>query len=267
MDEMIAVARGDHPMTLRQLFYQLVSRGVIAKTEQKYKGTVGRLLTKLRRDGTIPFPWVADNTRWMRKPRTYPSLESELYRTAETYRRSVWDNQDAYVVVWLEKDALAGVLCPVTEAWDVSLMVTRGYSSLTFLHNASEGIADVDKPTFLYYLGDHDPSGVDITRNVEKDIRAFAPDADITFERIAVTPRQIDELKLPTRPTKGSDSRAKTWGGESVEVDAIAPVILRRLVEDRITRHIDRRKYDRLMAVEEEEREIIRSLFRLDDDA
>src|SRR5262249_28290646 len=97
----------DNPMTVRQVFYRLVSKGVIGKTEAEYKSTVVRLLTAMRKERDIPFGWIADNTRWMRKPRTYSSLDQALRRTAEAYRRSLWDNQDVYVEVWLEKDALA----------------------------------------------------------------------------------------------------------------------------------------------------------------
>lgn len=114
----------DHPMTVRQVFYQLTSLGVIAKTEGEYKSTVVRLLTEMRRARYVPFGWIADNTRWMRKPNTYSSLEQALRITAQAYRRSVWDNQDVYVEVWLEKDALSGVLYDVTEEFDVPLMVT-----------------------------------------------------------------------------------------------------------------------------------------------
>ena len=134
-----------------------------------------RLLGEMRRAHIIPFDWIADSTRWMRKPRTHSSLDEALRRTAETYRRSVWDDQDAYVEVWLEKDALAGVLYDVTSAWDVPLMVTRGYPSLSYLHSAAEALAAQDRPAFLFYFGDHDPSGLDITRAVEEGIREFAP--------------------------------------------------------------------------------------------
>ncbi len=122
-----------HPATVRGAFYQAVSRGLVGKTEAEYKTTVGRLLTEMRRAGELPYGWLADNSRWMRKPRTYESLEDMLELTAQTYRRALWGTQDAYVEVWLEKDALAGVIYEVTAEWDVPLMVTRGYPSLTFL--------------------------------------------------------------------------------------------------------------------------------------
>lgn len=229
----------DNPMTVRQVFYRMVSDGVIGKTEAEYKGTVCRLLANMRREGEIPFGWIADNTRWMRKPRTYSSMEDALNSTARAYRRALWDNQDCYVEMWLEKDALAGVLVEETKPWDVPLMVTRGYPSISYLYEAAEAIEDYDRPTYLYYFGDYDPSGMDITRFVEKEIREYAPEAEIYFERVAVTPSQIEEMRLPTRPTKQSDSRSKAFVGESVEVDAIKPRVLRQMVEQCITRHVD----------------------------
>ncbi|WP_210417961.1 hypothetical protein, partial [Bythopirellula goksoeyrii] len=139
-DAMIDVLAEYQPMTVRQVYYQLVSRGAIAKTEAQYKSTVIRLLVEMRRDGTIPYDWIADNTRWMRKPRTYSSLAGMLERTQQTYRRATWDNQDDYVEVWLEKEALAGVLYPITDRWDVPLMVTRGYPSVSYIYEAARTI-------------------------------------------------------------------------------------------------------------------------------
>jgi hypothetical protein len=216
---------------------------------------VVRLLTEMRLAREVPFRWVADNTRWQRKPRTYGSLAQALRHTAETYRRALWDDLDVYCEVWLEKDALAGMLYRETGIWDVPLMVTRGYSSLSFLHGAAEAIADVGKPTYIYYLGDHDPSGVDIPRNVEARLREFAPEAAIHFERVAVTPEQIAAWRLPTRPTKATDSRAKHFDGASVEVDAIPPAQLRALVRERIAQHVDPLALRRLQLVEAAERE------------
>jgi hypothetical protein len=250
------------PATVRQTFYQLVSRGVIAKTEQEYKQTVVRLLGELRRTGEIPFDWIADNTRWMRKPTTYRSLSDMLDRSTEFYRRALWDTSDVYVEIWLEKDALAGVLYDVTAEWDVPLMVTRGYASISYLHGAAEAIESKGKRAYLYYFGDFDPSGVDITRAVEEGIREFAPDADIEFVRVAVTEQQILEMNLPTRPTKASDSRSRNFEGESVEVDAIDPDALRGLVRQAIEQHIDQAEFERLQAIEEQERRTRRILLR-----
>ena len=252
----------DWPMTVRQVFYRLVSNGVIEKREGEYKATVCRLLAEMRLHGELPFHWIADNTRWQRKPTTYSSLESALRRTYEAYRRSIWDTQDVYVEIWCEKDALAGVLYDVTEEWDVPLMVTRGYSSLSYLHGAAQAIAHLDKPALLYYFGDHDPSGMDIPRNVNERLREFAPDADIHFGTVAVTQQQIVEWGLPTRPTKRSDSRAKRFEGESVELDAIPPRQLRDLVKECIVQHVDPHVLDVTETAEKSEREVLKNLIR-----
>jgi hypothetical protein len=244
-----------HPMTVRQVFYQLVNRSVIEKTEREYKQTVCRLLVQMRRDHSLPYSWIADNTRWMRKPDTYDSMEDMLRDCQHTYRRALWNDQDAYVEIWLEKEALAGVLIDVTDEWDIALMVTRGYPSVSFLHSAGEQIAYVDRPTFIYYFGDHDPSGVDIDRFVERELRQHAPDCDLTFERVAILPEQIRNLGLPTRPTKKTDSRSKSFKGRSVEVDAIDPDTLRSMCKSCITRHIDDEQLERTGAVEEAERD------------
>ena len=245
------------PATVRQVFYQLVGRGVVAKTEMEYKSTVIRLLTEMRRAGEIPFGWIADSTRWMRKPRSYSSLTDMLTESQQFYRRALWDDQDAYVEVWLEKDALAGVLYDVTSEFDVPLMVTRGYPSLSYLYDAAEAIAGTDKPTFLYYFGDYDPSGLDITRTVERGIREFAPDSEIHFERVAVTREQIQWWSLPTRPTKQTDTRSKNFEGESVEVDSIPPDMLRNLVRNRILGHVDTRQLEMSNTIQEQERDTL----------
>lgn len=244
----------DYPMTVRQVFYQLVSRGAIGKTEPEYHQTVIRLLKEMRVAGEIPFDWVSDNKRWMRKPTTYDSLRGMLEITKQTYRRALWSNQDCYVEVWLEKDALAGVLFEETAPWDVPLMVTRGYASLSYLYEAARAIAAVEKPARIFYFGDWDPSGLDITRNTESRLREFAPDAEIEFTRVSVTESQIHSLSLPTRPTKKTDSRAKDFDGDSVEVDAIPARELRRLCRGVIEHFIDHDALSALRLVEEQER-------------
>ena len=253
----------EHPMTVRQTFYRLVSNGVIEKTEKEYKSTVVRLLTQMRRAGEIPYGWIADNTRWMRKPHTFSSMESALVYTAQTYRRALWDTQDAYVEIWLEKDALSGVLSDVTYEWDVPLMVTRGYPSLSFLYNCAEAIREKNCPVYLYYFGDYDPSGIDIPRKVEAGIRELAPDAEVHFERVAVTEAQIIEWDLPTRPTKRTDSRSKNFEGESVEADAIPTWQLKALTESCINRHIDSYAFDKLQTIEAEERASFQSILEI----
>jgi hypothetical protein len=198
----------------------------------------------------------------MRKPKTYTGLVDMLSTTRATYRRDLWSTQAAYVEVWLEKDALAGVLVPETNEWDVPLMVTRGYPSLSFVHEAGLALRQQESPAFIYYLGDRDPSGVDIPRFVEKELRSRAPKVDITFKLLAVTVDQIEQFGLPTRPTKKTDSRSKNFEGESVEVDAIPPDVLRTLVHNSIVQHIDAEALELLERTEDAERETLDNLLQ-----
>ena len=259
---MRALLERDRPMTVRQVFYRLVGLGRVAKTETEYKHTVVRLLTEMRRSGEVPYGWIADSTRWMRRPRTYGSLEDALEQTARTYRRTLWNDQAAYVEVWLEKDALAGVLAEATGPWDVPLLVTRGYPSPSYLAEAAEAIRGCGKPAHLYYFGDRDPSGLDIPRVVEAGIRELAPRAAVHFERVAVTQEQIERWRLPTRPTKPSDSRSGRFSGASVEVDAIPPATLRELAAACIGRHVDRAQLEATKAIERLERARLEELAR-----
>jgi len=117
-----------------------------------------------------------------------------------------------------------------------------------------------DVPTYIYHLGDYDPSGVNAGEKIEETLRELAPDADITFERLAVIPEQIDAWDLPTRPTKTSDTRSKSFGEISVELDAVEPDQLRGLVLEAIERHLPEHRFNILKAAEENERSIIQQL-------
>ena len=248
------------PMTLRQLFYKLVSRRVIAKTEPEYDSTVGRLVKEMRLSGQLPWHWITDNTRGQRKVRTNSSLEEALEDTARFYRRDIWDDQPEYVEIWCEKDAISGVLWPAVVEWHVPLMITRGYPSLSFMYETAATISAVERRVHIAYLGDWDPSGLDIQRNVEGRLREFAPKVDLDFRRLAVTPEQVREFGLLTRPTKASDSRAKGFRGESVEVDAIDSNQLREMVEEFISAFVDRRRLAQLRIAEASERDILRAM-------
>ena len=255
-EALVRIVREIAPCTVRQTFYQASVRGIVEKTEAGYD-RVQRALVHLRRTGRLPFRKITDNTRWQIKPSTYNSLTDALEETARLYRRAVWADVDAYVEVWLEKDALAGVVQPVTSAYDVPLMVARGFSSLSFLHGAAEDINALGKPAYIYHLGDRDPSGVCAAGKIEETLREYAPNAEIHFERLAVLPEQIIQWSLPTRPTKQTDSRAKNFTGDSVELDAIHPETLRRLVEDAIVEHLPAGQLETLSVAEESEREML----------
>jgi hypothetical protein len=257
-EDLLKIVAAIKPMTVRQVFYQASVCGIVEKSESGYD-KVQTDLVLMRRAGVLPYDWLTDNTRWQRKPQTFDSVQEALEETARFYRKILWRDADAYVEVWLEKDALAGVVDPITEKYDVPLMVARGYASLSFLHSAAEYIASLDVPTFIYHFGDFDPSGVNAAEKIEQTLKEMAPDAEIHFERIAVTPKQISDWKLPTRPTKKSDKRKK-FGKISVELDAIEPVRLRRLVQGLIESHLPRRQFKILKVAEASERELITNL-------
>ena len=247
------------PMTVRQVFYQATLRGTVEKSEAGYT-KVQTDLVQMRRAGALPYDWLADNTRWQRKPVTFDSVQQALDDTARYYRKSLWTDADAYVEIWLEKDALAGVVLPVTSMYDVPLMVSRGYASLSFLHSAAEYISEIERPTYIYHLGDFDPSGFNAGEKIEQTLIEMAPDAAIYFERIAVTTEQITAWNLPTRPTKTSDTRARSFGAVSVELDAIEPDMLRGLVEVSIQEHLPVDQFRILQAAEQSERDLIAQL-------
>lgn len=265
LDEtIVAVVEADHPVTLRGVFYRASSAGAVGKDDAGYK-RVGRQLLKLRRDGTIPYPWITDGTRWITKPTTWASLDDKLAHDQRHYRRALWHDSSDEVQIFTEKDAISGVLLPVTDEWDVPLGVLRGYSSESFAHSCAASIVASNSVragfTYVYQLGDHDPSGVDAWRDFTEKVAAFIVDESddiaefVRFERLAVTVDQIAELGLPTRPTKSKDTRARDFVGGSVEVDAIPAPNLREIVRAAIFRHIDSDRLDRLRAVEAEERD------------
>ena len=273
-ESLYAILAADHPQSVRGTFYQATVAGSVPKTDESAGyPTVQRLLVEMRRSGQIPYSWIADSTRWMRKPRTWSSAEEALRNTASTYRRALWDGSATRVEIWVEKEALAGVLVEATDKWDVPLMVTRGYPSMSYLHSAATAIVASDATTQIYYFGDRDPSGVDIDRAVVRGIgesiaalesghdspeEAFDWHAD--FERVAVTEEQIEEWDLPTRPTKKSDTRSKNFNGCSVELDAIPARQLRGLAEMSIEQHVNWRALKVLQTAEAEERRVLEGI-------
>jgi hypothetical protein len=252
-EALLAIVDAGQPMTVRQVFYQATVRDLVEKAESGYT-KVQTDLTLMRRDGSLPYNWLADNTRWQLKRNTFDSVQQALKDTAALYRKNLWLNADSYVEIWIEKDALAGVISDVTEQFDVPLMVARGYASLSFLYSAAEHINDLNVPAYIYHLGDFDPSGVNAAQKIEETLRELAPDAEIYFERLAVTREQIRSWNLPKRPTKQSDTRAKGFGKISVELDAIDPNNLRDLVQTAIEQHLPPEQYEVLKVAEESER-------------
>lgn len=258
---MIDTVMAMQPMTLRQLFYSLTVQGIIDKEEREY-AAVGVQLLKLRRTGRVPWSAIADNTRWVRKPRTFRGPEHALKATAAFYRRSLWADADVRVEVWCEKDAIAGVIVDVTDELDVPFYVARGFASETYAYEAAESIIADGRPCFIYEFGDHDPSGVAASAVLRRKLVDFVgARAKVHFVRAAVTPEQIEAWDLPSRPTKREGNRhALGFVGDSVELDAIPADRLRELVRSAIEEHIDKRRLAVTMAAEASEREYLLSI-------
>lgn len=257
----INAVEADKPVTLRGVFYRVVSAGAVEKTEHGYR-RVGRVLLQLRRAGIVGYDDITDGTRFLRQLSTWDDLDEMLNHAAASYRRALWSDQPSYVILFTEKDAISGTIMPVVNEWDVPLGVLRGYSSESFAWQASGHIRWArrrGKVVYTYNLGDHDPSGVSAWESFTQRVRGFLDrDQDgVYFERLAVLPWQIQAWRLPTRPTKAKDPRARGFDGESVEVDAIPAQRLRNIVSDAITQHIDPEALRLTLAAEESERDIL----------
>jgi hypothetical protein len=252
----------EYPITVRHLFYRLVSLRIIPKTENAYHALV-RHLSRWRRSGEVPWEAFADSTRWHIRNQTFNGTTDALQRCKETYRRDMWATQPHYVELWLEKDAIASIVVDVADQFGVPIFVCRGFASLSSLHGAAQtfrGAKFTGKRVTILHLGDYDPSG-HAAANAIEDTLTEDFGCNIDFERLAILPGQIDRLHLPTRPTKQSDSRAKNWDGdECVELDAMPPAEMCALVEDAITDLIDPFEWEQMQKIETEERESLQKI-------
>jgi hypothetical protein len=258
------IALVERPVTVRGLFYRLVSRGLVPKTDKPGKvtgtpsgyGIAQREALKMRRSGDLPYGWITDGSRLCLRPDTWSSAKAALQNTAKMYRQALWLQQGVHVEVWCEKDAIRGVIYPVTDEYDVPLLISRGFSSETFLYETAEAIDNEGNPAIIYQLGDHDRDGVRAWEHIKRKLREFIdPSIDMTFERIAVTPDQITELDLPTRPDK-----TESGFGPCVEVDAIRSNTLREMVRAAIEDHIDPEAKRITEIAERSERQILHRL-------
>jgi hypothetical protein len=256
---LIDYSRRHGPVTVRGLYYQAEVAGVsgIGKDDPGYN-KVQRQVLKLRRAGRMSYHDIADATRWMRKPDSYSSIGEALKETARLYRKKLWANTRDYVEVWCEKDALAGVIYPVTAEYDVPLMVARGFPSETFCFEAIEQRGDDKRDFNVYTLFDFDRAGQDSARSLQEKLKRFAKAKGIKvyFHNLAVTKEQVEQWSLPTREPKRKSAADKRWPHDfCCELDAIPPDRLRDLVRSAIEQHVPRRQLDVLKVAEASERE------------
>jgi len=255
-------------LTIRALHYQLVSIGM-TNTISHYKRVVDAMITA-RWDGLVDFDTFSDHDRSMIGETQYEEtiLQNEIERGKENvkawmnfYYKHRWENQPYYPEVFIEKKALQGVFGSVCSDNDVTLGACKGYPSLTFLNDATnrfnEAVYAGKKPIILYF-GDYDPSGEDIPRSIEENIKRIGCE-EIKVVRFALMEHQVVEWKLPPAPTKEGDSRTAKWEGlGQVELDAIEPKKLQRLCKDAINQYFDDDLYDELKNIEKKERIIYR---------
>ena len=180
---------------------------------------------------------------------------------ARLYRKDIWRDLPDRVEVWTEKETLTGPLLTITFKLAVGLFPCRGFASLSFLYEAAKEIDEGGKPTYIYYFGDHDPSGQNFSRRYRESCRTRPARRDI-FREASRSPEQIERWNLSTRPTKRTDPRSKNFQGDSVEVEAIEPGILRTLCRDAIEFHIPDGHLKRMKMIEADERRDILSLVK-----
>jgi hypothetical protein len=243
-----------YDLSLRQLYYQLVSRNIVPNTERSYKN-VGVIVSDARLAGLIDWGMIKDRGREMIQNPHWDDPADFLKNVTPQYRFDLWEDQPRYVEVMVEKQALEGVLIPVCRSLDVPFTANKGYSSSSAMYEASKRYlrrAEQDKELYVIYLGDHDPSGIDMTRDILDRLDLFVKtslgrraneDSGIEVKRIALNMDQIEELKPPENPAKITDSRAakyiQRFGGSSWELDAIEPARLAKLVTNAIARLMD----------------------------
>lgn len=247
-------------LTLRQLYYQLVSKDLIPNQQKEYK-RLSHFLTQARMAGLVDWDIIEDRIRVPKKNGEWDSIQDIVASAVHSYRLPRWDDQDNYVEIWVEKDALSGVLSPIASQYHVALMVNRGYSSATAMHDAARRLrnhGDEGDNVTILYLGDHDPSGEDMVRDVEDRLRIFGCQAKV--KKIALTMEQIEKYNPPPNPVKMQDVRSGGYtakhGDSCWELDALKPDVLHKLLLKEIKKLIDMDRYNAV--IEKEQADIAR---------
>ena len=251
-------AEQDLKMTLRQLYYQLFVRKII-KNEGKDYRRVSYVTTEGRMSGLIDWEVIEDRLRQPRIPQEFDSPKEIMYVAIDSYRKPRHEGQENYIEVWIEKDALSGVLAPIADEYHVTLMVNRGYYSTSAVHDSAERFLDAmnqGKKCVILYMGDHDPSGLDMVKDIQNRLDIFKVDVDVRI--IAITKEQIEKYNLPPDEAKSDDPRFNGYildhGAISWELDALPPEILNQILANALESVIEMEKYVGVVAEENEEK-------------
>lgn len=259
-EALVQIVRESAPTGVRFVYYRAASKGIVGKKQSEYE-KVQRDLMVLRESGAIQWSQIVDSTRWVRRPETWRSPAEALRETAAFYRRSLWDSSESVVEVWCESESVAGVIYPTTESWAVPLYPMKGQSSASFAWGAAQQYKRDRRPLHVLYVGDHDPAGLQIERNLQEKLTRFSERDDIEVVRVACLPEQISDLGLLGTPAKSTTwydcitGENHPFVGDAVEVEAIDAPVLRRILTEKISAHVDPWELERLERVEDAERQ------------
>lgn len=259
-------AEQGYKLTLRQLYYQLVSRDIVPNSKKEY-AKLSSLLVKGRMAGVVDWNAIEDRIRIPFLPYWVHDIEDAIDDTIGHYRLNRQDRQEVYIELWVEKDALSGVLKRITSHYHINLMVNRGYSSCTAMYDAYNRLKryeDSGVKTFILYLGDHDPSGLDMVRDIRERLEEFGVFPEV--RHVGLTQNQIKVYNPPPNPAKVTDPRAKQYmyefGNTSWEVDALKPEVLHRLIKDNVEQLIDIDLFNELIEKEQDDKKELKELYK-----
>lgn len=260
-----AAADGFHSMTLRQLYYQFVSKALIPNSDREYK-RLGRIVTDARYAGLISWTAIEDAGRNSYHSVGAQTAEEVLKGLEGAIRLDVWAEQPDYLEVWVEKQALESTIARPCDALRVPYMACKGYLSASEMWRAGvrfqKAIARGQRPVLLH-LGDHDPSGIDMTRDSDERLAEFAR-MGVTVRRLALNMAQVEEYDPPPNPAKQTDSRftgyEAQFGDTSWELDALPQRVIGRIITDAVKEHLVQEKWDEVMTREKALREPLSGL-------
>jgi hypothetical protein len=261
---LINLAEQHAPATVRQLYYRAVVAGIADKSQTGYD-LIQRRLLKLRRDGSLSYHAIVDNTRTSYGRQRFKSLDEFAEHVSKgLYAYDYWRDTDETVAVWCESDSIASTLTStVCHELALDLNVARGFSSETYLWQAAQDLNHDGRPCHLKILSDFDPSGVSLAEHIADTLANFTPYV-ASVERVALNREQVEQWQLPTHPIKQRDKRARAFmvehGDAACELEAIAPDDLHNLVYNAVLQHISEDKLRAARRVEQLEREAIASL-------
>jgi hypothetical protein len=242
-------------LTLRQLYYQFVSRDFIANNQREYKN-LGDIINDARLAGLVDWEAIVDRTRDLKDLSHWGDPSSIIDACASQYRIDKWQDQDNRIECWIEKDALVGVIENICHELDIPYFSCRGYTSQSEMWAAAmrlKGHIKRGQTPIILHLGDHDPSGKDMTRDITDRLELFVGDA-VEIKRLALNMNQVEQYGPPPNPAKITDSRAEGYiaefGNESWELDALEPTVLADLIRNAVVAVRDAEKWE--AQVEEE---------------